>query len=115
VDVVLGPVSNGISGFVFDLSVQNSTVARIQSVTLPAYGFQIVTGTPGSSARVIVADTNEILQDQISSVVIATANIELLTTGASQVDIALIQLDSDLGGTDLVPQTTIVPGSVTAN
>jgi len=115
VDVVLGSVSDGISGFVFDLTVQNPTVARIQSVTLPAYGFQIVTGTPGSSARVIVADVNEILQDQISSIVIATANIELLASGASQVVLSLIQLDSDFGGADLVPLTTVVPGSVTAN
>lgn len=115
VDVVLETVSNGISGFVFDLSVQDPTVAQIQGVTLPGYGFQLVTGTPGSTVRVIVADATELLQGQITSTVIATANVDLLSVGTSQVNLTLIQLDSDTPAQDLVPITLVVSGSVTAN
>ena len=115
VDVVLGSVSNGISGFAFDLSVQNAAVARIQNVTLPEYGFQIVTGAPGSTVRVFVADGNEILQDQITSAVIATMDLDLLMSGTSQLTLTLSQLDSDLDGGDLLPITLVVSGSVTVN
>lgn len=115
VDVVLETVSNGISGFVFDLSVQDPTVAQIQGVTLPGYGFQLVTGAPGSTVRVIVADATELLQGQITSTVIATANVDLLSVGTSQVNLTLIQLDSDTPAQDLVPITLVVSGSVTAN
>ena len=115
VDVLLGTVSNGISGFAFDLSVQSAGVATIQSVTLPDYGLQVVTGAPGAAVRVIVADTNEILQGQIASVVIVTIDLKLLATGTSQLSLTLSQLDSDLIGGDLLPVTLVVPGSITVN
>ena len=115
VDIVLQTVSNGISGFVIELSVQNAVIAQIQSVTLPGYGLVVVTGTPGPTALVIVADANEILQGQITSAVIATANINLLTAGTSPLTITLSQLDSDSPTVDLLPVTLVVSGSVTAN
>ena len=115
VDIVLQTVSTGISGFVIELSVQNAVIAQILSVTLPGYGLVVVTGTPGPTALVIVADANEILQGQITSVVIATANINLLTAGTSPLTITLSQLDSDSPTVDLLPVTLVVSGSVTAN
>ncbi|MCH8868425.1 MAG: hypothetical protein IIC85_01825 [Chloroflexi bacterium] len=115
VDIVLQTVSNGISGFVIELSVQNAVIAQIQSVTLPGYGLVVVTGTPGPTALVIVADANEILQGQITSAVIATVNINLLTAGTSPLTITLSQLDSDSPTEDLLPVTLVVSGSVTAN
>ena len=95
--------------------MQNAVIAQIQSVTLPGYGLVVVTGTPGPTALVIVADANEILQGQITSVVIATVNINLLTAGTSPLTITLSQLDSDSPTEDLLPVTLVVSGSVTAN
>ena len=115
VDIVLQTVSNGISGFVIELSVQNAVIAQILSVTLPGYGLVVVTGTPGPTALVIVADVNEILQGQITSAVIATVNINLLTAGTSPLTITLSQLDSDSPTVDLLPVPLVVSGSVTAN
>ena len=114
VEIELAQVFDGISGFVLDAVVGDPAIASITNVTLPNYGFQFVTGAPGSSVSMLMADFSEILQGQIPSVVIATLDVQLLAAGSTQITLSVNQLDSDLG-IDLIPGATLNPGTIDAN
>jgi hypothetical protein len=116
VDVILKNVTSGVSGFAFGVTVQNPSIARIEAVSIPDFGFQLSTGAPGSSVDVLAADVNEAMQGAFSSVVLATLDVELLGVGTTQLQLTLNQLDSDANDdNNMVPITGISPGTLTIN
>ena len=114
IDIELQQIFDGISGFVIEAVVSDPTVAIINDVIFPAYGFQFVTGAPGSTVSMRVADFNDILDGPFSSALIATLDVQLLSAGSAQITLNLDQLDSD-SGIDLIPGAVINPGTITVN
>ncbi len=107
-------ISDGVSGFIIEVVVQDTLKARISSVSLPPYGIGFVNGVPGSSATLLVADLNDVLVGAFSSAVLATLDLELLSPGTTQLTLNLILLDND-SAESLISVTVLNSGSLTVN
>ena len=114
VDIELEQIFDGISGFVIDATVADPAIARIESVTLPVYGIELVVGAPGPSVTIVVADAEGVVDGQVSLIVIATLDVQLLSAGSTQITLTVDQLDSDTGQ-DLIPGAMLNPGTITVN
>ena len=117
VDVVLQNATSGVSGFDIEIEVTKSSVAEIDSVSLPAYGFVTqVTGIPGPSVKVSAIDFNHLLEPRRvsalpSSDVLATLMVKLLSPGTTDLNFTLIRIDDESGDVSLNP--SVNSGKVT--
>ncbi|MCH7653216.1 MAG: hypothetical protein IIB14_06015 [Chloroflexi bacterium] len=106
--------SGGISGFVMDVTISDPSIATITGVTLPDYGLVFVNGTPGPTVGVLIADLNGVLDGVLSDSLMATIDVQLLSSGAAELNAAFTLLDND-SGANLVPFVIVAPGAVIAN
>ena len=97
-----------------DVTISDPAVATITGVTLPDYGLVFVNGTPGQTASILIADLNGVLDGALSNSLIATIDVQLLGSGAAELNTVFSLLDND-SGADLVPFVIVDPGAVTAN
>ena len=97
-----------------DVTISDPSVATITGVTLPGYGLVFVNGTPGTTAGVLIADLNGVLDGVLSNSLMATIDVQLLSSGSAELNAAFTLLDND-SGANLVPFVIVAPGAVIAN
>lgn len=97
-----------------DVTISDASVATITGVSLPDYGMVFVNGTPGQTASVLIADLNGVLDGVLSDSLLATIQVQLLGSGAAELNAGFTLLDND-SGANLVPFVIVDPGAVIAN
>lgn len=107
---VLLSAENGLSGYNITFTVENDTVARIASVTFPAWAsLHSASTVPAANVTIVGAD----LGNQVTApanTLIATLAIEGRAVGTTTITATVNQLDDDAGGT-ITP--TITNGTIT--
>ncbi len=106
--------AGGISGFVLDTTISDPALATITGVTLPDYGLVFTNGVPGPTATILIADLNGILDGVLTDSLMATIEVQLLSSGTAQLDAAFTLLDGD-SGANLIPFVIVDPGTVIVN
>lgn len=105
---------NGISGLVMDATISDPTIATITGITFPDYGLVLTNGVPGHTATILMADLNAVLEGVLNNSLMATIEVELLSSGTTQLDAVFMILDDD-SGANLVPYVIVDPGTIITN
>ena len=103
----------GLSGFIFDVTIENPEVAEIAEVTLPPFGLFLVSDLPSDTANIRALDLAGIIEGSVGDMVIATLTFDLLEAGETNITLSVTSLDDDDGST-LIPFVNITPGLLTA-
>lgn len=88
----------GLSGFNLTLTVGNSAIADIYSITEPTWGSIHITGsTPAASAYIQVADLSDSIDAGDTHVKLCDVTIRGITAGSTTISITVNQMDDDSG------------------
>ena len=98
-----------------DATISDPAIATITGVTLPDYGLVLTNGVlPGQTATIHMADLNSILDGVLINSLMATLEVQLLSSGTAQLDASFTLLDDD-SGANLIPLVIVNAGSVISN
>lgn len=110
VPVMLTSAPGGLSGYLFEISVDDSNVARITDVDFPEFGLVAEAQSDGSRIRIAAADLFKLVEDGAANANLATISVEGLGLGASGLRISVLGMDDD-AGMPLTPEA--VAGAIT--
>jgi len=111
VDIVLDSAPTGLAGYSINLTIENSSVATIDSVSFPAWAsITSLTPLPSSSVKLTTFDGSDAVKDGATNILFATVSIKGLAEGETSVTLA-VNLISDDDDLDIFP--TLVPGTFT--
>lgn len=111
VPVVL-TAANGLSGYNITFSTDNASVARIQSVTFPAWvTLHSASSTPGTTVTTVGADLGNAVTAPASTTIVSLV-VQGLALGSANLTATVNQIDDDAGGS-VTP--TVSPGAITVS
>ena len=104
--------ANGLSGYNITFSVDNSSVARIDSVTFPAWvTLHSASSTPGTTVTTVGADLGNAVTAPASTTIVSLV-VQGLALGSANLTATVNQIDDDAGGS-VTP--TISSGTITVS
>jgi len=104
--------ANGLSGYNITFSVDNSSVARIDSVTFPAWvTLHSASTTPGTTVTTVGADLGNAVTAPASTTIVSLV-VQGLALGSANLTATVNQIDDDAGGS-VTP--TISSGTITVS
>ena len=95
--VVLSDAPNGLSGFVLEFTVIDSSVGELVSVSLPDFGLTQTELISGSKLVVKAADLNGLIVAGDANVTLATIEILGVSSGSTQIEVSVLAMDDDKG------------------
>lgn len=91
--------TNGLAGYEGTLTVANSSLAEIQSITFPSWAdLTSTTALPSDAVTIQAADTHSLVEAGATGTVIATVKLHSLDDGATTLGVSFASMDDDLGG-----------------
>lgn len=91
--------TNGLAGYEGTLTVANSSLAEIQSITFPSWAeLTSTTALPSNTVTIQAADTHSLVEAGATGTVIATVKLHSLDDGATTLGVSFASMDDDLGG-----------------
>ncbi|GEM_PF-5222324 len=116
INITLTEAPNGLSGYNITVSVENSSIAEIESVEFPDWATLHDNSTlPSSTVWIKAVDLNECIQQNATDITLATLKIKVKGTGITHINVTSVRMDDDNGypmyprifnGTIEVQQTT---------
>ena len=97
VPIVLSDVPSGLAGFDLAVTLSNSRVASITSVTFPDFGLTRRELVSGSEAHVRAVDLQRLIESGATNSTLATLSIKALRSGTSDISIQIARMDDDAG------------------
>ena len=98
--LTINNIPEGLSGYQIDITVADSTIAKITDVIFPPeFGLSLHIPDPVSGAEVQISavDLQNIIIAGDKDVLLASINIEGLKRGTTKVNASVIKLDDDRG------------------
>jgi len=103
----------GLTGYDITATVQNSSVGRIYSASIPSWGvIQTISSTPASAVTLVAVDLHDQIKSGATNVLLFTLEVEGLQSGSTSLVLTLNQMDDD-GELDIKGSTSITGGSYT--
>lgn len=91
--------TNGLSGYNITFTIDNTTVARIYSVSFPSWvTLNDVGSTPASSVMVVGVDLSDSVAAPCVNTEIAYITVDALAVGSTTLYATVNQIDDDIGG-----------------
>jgi hypothetical protein len=101
----------GLTGYDITATIQNSSVGRVLSASIPSWGvIQSISSTPSSSVTLIAVDLHDQIKPGATNVLLFTLEVEGLQSGSTSLALTLNQMD-DNNGLDITGSTSITGGA----
>ena len=107
--VILNEAPNGLSGFIFELTLNDSNAAEFVSASFPDFGLSEMELTSGSNIVIRAADLNGLTIAGDTNITLATIEVLGVSSGSTQIDLQVHIIDDDDGNEIVVD---VSPGLV---
>jgi hypothetical protein len=98
VDITMHEATEGLAGFLLEVSVADPGIARIVGVDLSDFGLSETSPLPATVLSISAVDLTGLFEGPFERETIATLDLELLTAGETEIVLQVLKLDDDEGG-----------------